>query len=140
MMMLSVVAVNAQESRGDQAQDSTEEAPVYVVVEKQPQFPGGEGAMMKYISENLNYPPQAREDNIQGRVVVKFIVEADGEVTNVTVVNSAHSALDSAAIAVIENMPNWEPGTQRGKPVRVQFVLPIRFVLDGDVPKKKRRR
>lgn len=138
MMMLFVVAVNAQESRGEAdsiAQKDSGE--IFYVVETIPEFPGGTSKMMTYIIKNLDYPKQAKDDGIEGKVFVKFVVEKDGKVSNVNVIKGVHPLLDSAAVQVVRDMPDWKPGTQRGTPVRVQFTLPIVFRLDADTPKKK---
>lgn len=109
--------------------EQTKEPEVFVIVEDPPSFPGGEAAMMKYIADNLEYPPMARENNIQGRVVVQFVVDENGKITKAKIVKGIGWGCDEAALKVVNSMPRWKPGKQRNKPVRVQFVLPIRFVL-----------
>ena len=98
-------------------------------IETMPMFPGGHQGMIQFISENLKYPADAEEKGIQGRVVVRFVVERDGSITNVEALNTIHETLAEEAIRVVKSMPNWKPGTQRGKPVRVMFNLPINFKL-----------
>jgi len=114
---------------------------VFLVVEVAPEYTGGENALMKYLSENILYPQVARESNIQGTVYVSFIIEKNGEVSNIKVMRGIGGGCDEEAVRVVKGMPNWIPGTQRGKPVRVQFNLPVRFVLHDlpatDSPKKK---
>ncbi len=108
---------------------------VFTVVEKMPSFPGGEEARNKYMIENITYPPKARQEGIQGRVFVTFIVEKDGAVSNVKILRGIGGGCDEEAVRVISMMPKWNPGIQRGQPVRVQFNMPIHFAL-GDGEKK----
>jgi len=103
--------------------------PIFTVVESMPGFPGGDHAIIKYLGNNINYPEMARESGIQGRVFVTFVVEKDGQVSNVKVLRGIGGGCDEEAIRVVQQMPNWIPGKQRNIPVRVQFNLPIRFVL-----------
>jgi TonB family protein len=105
---------------------------LFVVVENPPTFPGGDEARMKYLVENINYPDEARKKGIQGVVFVTFVVERDGSINEVRVLRGIGGGCDEEAKRVIENMPNWTPGTQRGKPVRVVFNMPIRFTLAKD--------
>ena len=109
---------------------------VFVFVEVQPVFPGGDDARPKYLRENIHYPKDAKEAGIQGTVYVSFIIEKDGRVTNVKVLRGIGGGCDKESVRVISNMPNWTPGTQRGKAVRVQYNMPIRFVLAGSVDPK----
>lgn len=106
-----------------------EEEEIFVVVENQPEFPGGQAAMMKFLSENIKYPVIAQENGIQGRVICNFVVERDGSITDVQVVRGVDPSLDKEAVRVIQSMPRWKPGMQRGKPVRVRFTLPVVFRL-----------
>ena len=108
---------------------SQEKDSLFMVVDEQPRYPGGEEARMKYIQENLNYPKKARESGIQGIVYISFIVEADGRITNVEVRRGIGGGCDKAAMRVVKNMPRWEPGIQKGKAVRTTFHMPIRFKL-----------
>lgn len=112
---------------------ANEEDVVFMVVEEMPQFPGGQQALFRYLSENVKYPVIAQENGIQGRVICQFIVDKDGSITNVEVVKSGGDAsLDKEAVRVIKSMPNWKPGKQRGKPVRVKYTVPVNFRLqDG---------
>lgn len=105
------------------------EEQIFMVVESMPAFPGGEQALNKYLYENIKYPQMAKESGIQGRVFVTFVVEKNGEVTDVRILRGIGGGCDEEAIRVVENMPKWTPGKQRGKPVRVQFNLPIKFTL-----------
>ena len=105
------------------------EQEIFTVVESMPEFPGGAGKMMEFIARNIKYPPMARESGIQGRVFVNFVVEPDGSVSNVRVLRGIGGGCDEEAIRVVEAMPKWTPGRQRGKAVRVSFNLPVRFTL-----------
>jgi len=110
--------------------DEEEEAQIFTVVESMPGFPGGEAARIKYLNKNIKYPQMARESGIQGRVFVTFVVEKNGAVTDVRVLRGIGGGCDEEAVRVIKNMPNWNAGKQRGKPVRVQFNMPILFKLN----------
>lgn len=110
-------------------EEVTEE--IFVVVEDQPEYPGGNAAMMKFLSENIRYPVIAQENGIQGRVICNFVVERDGSITDVNVVRGVDPSLDKEAVRVIEQMPNWKPGRQRGQAVRVRFTLPVVFRLQN---------
>ena len=110
--------------------EEEEEEVVFVVVESMPEFPGGQQALFKYLSENVKYPVIAQENGIQGRVICQFVVNKDGSIVDVEVVRSGGDAsLDKEAIRVIKSMPKWKPGKQRGKPVRVKYTLPVNFKL-----------
>lgn len=102
---------------------------VFMVVEKMPEFNGGSKALMEYLRTNINYPEAALKDRIQGRVLVTFVVEPDGLITGIRVIRGIGGGCDKEAMRVVSAMPKWLAGTQRGKAVRVQFNLPIRFVL-----------
>jgi len=103
---------------------------IFRVVEELPQFPGGEAALFQYLSKNVHYPVMCQENDIQGRVVCEFTVNKDGSITDVVVIRSAgNAALDREAVRVVQSMPNWVPGKQRGKPVRVTYYVPINFRL-----------
>lgn len=105
------------------------ENPVFEVPDTDPEFVGGMEALYKYLAENIHYPKKAKSEGIQGRVFVSFVIEADGSVTNAKVVRSIGGGCDEEALRVVEAMPKWKPGMQSGKPVRVQFNLPITFKL-----------
>ena len=106
------------------------------VVEHMPKFPGGTQALMEFLSKNIRYPKDAAMAGIQGRVIATFIVEKDGSITEPKVVKPVSPSLDAEALRVVTAMPNWEPGTQNGEPVRVKYTIPITFRLDGkDAPK-----
>jgi len=105
------------------------ETEVFLVVEEAPEFPGGQEALLTYLGNNIKYPQLARESNIQGTVYVGFIVEANGSISNVKVARGIGGGCDDEAVRVVKDMPAWKPGKQRSKPVRVQFNLPVRFIL-----------
>lgn len=105
-----------------------EEIP-FKIVEKMPSFPGGEAEMMRFLASNTKYPTRDRELNISGIVYVTFVVEKDGSITNIQILKGVSESLNAEAIRVIRMMPPWEPGLQRGVPVRVQLNLPIKFML-----------
>jgi protein TonB len=110
-------------------EEVTEE--IFVVVEEQPEYPGGNAAMMQFLSDNIRYPVIAQENGIQGRVICNFVVERDGSITDVQVVRGVDPSLDREAVRVIQQMPRWKPGKQRGQPVRVRFTLPVVFRLQN---------
>lgn len=102
---------------------------VYDVVEQMPSFPGGWSALLQYLSSNIKYPAVAEENGVQGRVVVTFVIDRDGSITDVTVVQSVDPSLDNEAKRVVRNMPKWISGKQNGSAVRVKYTLPITFSL-----------
>ncbi|HEU5145780.1 MAG TPA: TonB family protein [Chryseosolibacter sp.] len=102
---------------------------VFTVVQQQPVYPGGFDPMVQFIAANLRYPTEARTQGLEGTVYVSFIVEKDGTVTNTIVVRGVEASMDQEAKRVVEMFPKWEPGKQDGQPVRVKFVLPIKFSL-----------
>ncbi|MGD9492470.1 MAG: energy transducer TonB [Bacteroidales bacterium] len=109
--------------------EETIDTVVFSLNEIQPEFPGGPDALMEFLARNIKYPVNARENNIQGTVYVTYIIEPDGKVTNIKVVQGIGGGCDEEAIRVVSIMPQWKPGMQLNKPVRVQFTLPIRFIL-----------
>ena len=119
-------------------EEATEEN-CFIFVEPMPEFPGGQAALFKFLSENVKYPKEAVKKGIQGRVICQFVVEADGSISNVEVVRSGgHHLLDQEAVRVISIMPKWKPGTQRGKPIRVKYTIPVNFRLpEGSSAKSK---
>lgn len=106
---------------------------IYNIVEQMPEFPGGAAEMMTYLSGNIKYPEQAKDKGISGRVFLSFVVEKDGSVNQVKVVKGIGGGCDEEALRVVKAMPKWKPGLQKGKPVRVSYMLPITFKLnEGD--------
>jgi protein TonB len=112
-------------------EENVVEMEIFTVVEAMPSFPGGDAARMKFLQDNIKYPQMARESGIQGTVYVTFVVEPNGSVSDVRVLRGIGGGCDEEAVRVIQSMPRWEPGKQRGKPVRVQFNMPIKFTLQG---------
>ncbi|MBP5277784.1 MAG: energy transducer TonB [Prevotella sp.] len=106
-----------------------EENKVFDVVEQMPSFPGGMGALMSWLSQNIKYPVIAAENGVQGRVIVQFVVEKDGSVTDVHVAKSVDPSLDKEAARVVKAMPKWNPGKQNGSAVRVKYTVPVTFKL-----------
>ena len=102
---------------------------VFDVVEQMPSFPGGMQALMEYLGNNVKYPVVAQENGVQGRVVVSFVVERDGSITDVKVVRSVDPSLDKEAVRVVKSMPRWIPGKQNGQAVRVKYNVPVAFRL-----------
>ena len=104
---------------------------IFKSVEQMPQFPGGDAALMKFLSSHINYPPMAAENNVQGKVILQFVVEKDGHVGEVKVVRSVDKDLDKEAVRVVKTLPKFTPGRQNGQPVRVWYTLPVQFKLQG---------
>ena len=102
---------------------------VFDVVEEMPSFPGGQGALMSFLSSNIKYPVVAQENGVQGRVIVGFVVERDGSITDVKVMRSVDPSLDREAQRVVKSMPKWKPGKQNGSAVRVKYTVPVVFRL-----------
>lgn len=125
--------VNIAEIRREQRQiinqPPQEPNKVHEHVEVMPQFPGGNGELMRYLSANIKYPTIAAENGIEGRVVLKFVVSKDGSISNIQIVRSLDPSCDKEAVRVVKGMPKWIPGMQNGHPVAVYFTLPVLFKL-----------
>ena len=152
-LMASVVGVNAQviddhfdvavisdaehDPRGVEILEVTEpdENSIFQVVETQPEFPGGMAELMKYLQKNLSYPQICKEQGLQGRVIVQFVVNTDSTISDVNVIKPVNPHFDKEALRVVKAMPKWKPGMQRGEPVRVRFTLPVTFRLPEDTVK-----
>ena len=102
---------------------------VYDIVEVMPQFPGGQGELMKFLRNNVKYPAEAQKKKIEGRVIVTFVVNKKGRIIDPMVERSAHPLLDAEALRVIKRMPKWTPGRMNGESVNVKYRLPITFKL-----------
>ncbi|MBR3984391.1 MAG: M56 family metallopeptidase [Bacteroidaceae bacterium] len=135
---LQVSIVKPRDGRALKFEDikPTEEGEIFQVVEERPQFPGGDAELMKFLQQSIKYPKEAQEQGKQGRVIVQFVVNKDGSITGDSIVRSVDPLLDAEAARVVRSMPNWTPGKQKGKPVRVRFTLPVTFRLSGDAPKQ----
>lgn len=110
--------------------DNKVEASVFTVVEQMPEYQGGMKALSAYMSDNIQYPPEAKEKGIQGRVFVNFVIDTDGSVSDAKVLKGIGGGCDEEAVRVVSAMSNWKPGRQRGEAVKVSYNLPIKFVLD----------
>ena len=102
---------------------------IFTVVETMPEFPGGQGALLQYLAKSIKYPVIAQENGIQGRVTCTFVVNKDGSIVDAEVIRGVDPSLDKEALRVINSMPKWSPGKQRGKPVRVKYTVPVTFRL-----------
>lgn len=130
---MSVILVQCklfQSEQTEQQEASSESDTVEVKVEQQPEFPGGKSALFDYLKENVNYPEPSRLQEVEGIVIVQFVVNKDGSLTDVKVQKSVSKLLDEEAKRVVKEMPPWKPGRQRGEPVRVRYRVPIKFSLE----------
>lgn len=118
----------------------TQEEPIFAVVEQMPEFKGGISGLNQFLRQTIRYPDTCRKANIQGRVIVQFIVGNDGSISDVEVIKSVNKFLDNEAKRVISLMPNWTPGYQHGVPVRVKYTVPINFRLNNDFDKEESQR
>ena len=109
-----------------------DETPPYVVVKEMPEFPGGLPALLKYVGDNLKYPEDAQNNNIQGKVILKFVVNRDGSVNRIEILRGVDPLLDSEAVRVVSILPKFKPGKQNGVPVPVWFMLPIVFKIENN--------
>jgi protein TonB len=107
----------------------TTSSKIYEFVEKAPTFPGGDAGMIAFIQANLRYPENSIENNEQGKVYVYFIIESDGSISNITIARGVSPSIDAEAIRVIKLMPKWNPGLEKGRPVRTRMMLPVVFKL-----------
>jgi protein TonB len=124
MAVFGLTTVNAQKTVVAQKNQQ-----VFDVVEQMPEYPGGMQALFEYLSQNVKYPEDAKQQKIEGRVIATFVVETDGSISNVEVVKPAFPSLDAEAVRVLSGMPKWTPGKQSGKVVRVKYTVPISFNL-----------
>ena len=136
LVLLVVVFVparaNAQDKKGKTTQtrkDTATDDKIYEVCEQMPIFEGGDAALLKYLRENLKYPDNTKDRGVQGRLVIGFIVEKDGSLTDVKVLRPVDIDLDAEALRVIKGMPKWIPGRHNGQRVRVRYLLPIHICL-----------
>ena len=122
------------------SEEEKDDGRTYIVVEQMPEFPGGTTALFAFLQQNVKYPQIAYENNIQGRVIVQFVVDKDGSITNVQVAQSGGDpSLDKEAVRVVKAMPKWLPGMQKGKPVRVKYTMPVNFRLQEKKPDNKKK-
>ena len=130
LLLAGNISCSSEASKKDEVKENattTEEA--FMVVEQMPEFPGGIQELMSFLSKNIKYPASAMESNIQGRVIVQFIVEKDGTPTEFNVIRSVDPTLDAEALRVMKEMPKWKPGMQKGQAVRVKYTVPVSFKL-----------
>jgi TonB family protein len=123
MIVFHIVAL------GIHAQTTNNEEEIFTIVEKMPEFRGGENSLIEFLKKNIRYPEDAKDLGISGTVYATFIVGTDGIIKDMKVLRGVHPLLDEEAIRVIKKMPFWKPGIQKGKPVNVSYVLPINFTL-----------
>ncbi|HNW88714.1 MAG TPA: energy transducer TonB [Bacteroidales bacterium] len=122
--------VVVEEDNSEKVIEEVVETPIFTVVEEMPSFPGGDESRIKFLTENIKYPQMAKESGIQGTVYVTFVVDEKGKVADVRVLRGIGGGCDEEAVRVVKLMPPWNAGKQSGKPVRVQFNMPIRFTLN----------
>ena len=122
MAVLCLMTANAQKTVVSQSNQN-----VYDQVEQMPEFPGGMSAMIDFLQTNLKYPEDAIKQKVGGRVMVMFVVETDGSLSNVRVARKVFPSLDAEAVRVVKAMPKWKPGKEKDRPVRVNFTLPVVF-------------
>ncbi len=132
-----VMAVPTETARPRAAAPQKDDSKVFDVVEEMPEFPGGNAELFKFLAANIKYPKTAVENNVEGRVIVEFVVATDGTVGNAKVMRSISPELDAEALRVISVMPKWKPGKQNGKAVRVKYTLPVTFRLDSKKKEEK---
>jgi protein TonB len=126
MTLIAVLVSCAQNQDADKVTDA-----IYQEVDEMPVFPDGDKALISFVSNNTSYPEAAKENGITGRVMVKFVVEKDGSVSNVEIIKSVDPLLDAEAVRVVSTLPDFSsPGKKSGNPVRVQYVIPITFALN----------
>ena len=136
--MQSPVAVEQNAEAQVTNESNPQSETIYKSVEQMPMFPGGEIELIKYLSQNIQYPPEAAKNNVQGRVILQFVVDKTGQVGEVKVVRSVSEELDAEAVRVVKTLPKFEPGRQDGKPVAVWYTLPVSFNIrsSADVPQQ----
>ena len=124
MAVLCLMTANAQKTVVSQSNQN-----VYDQVEEMPEFPGGMPALIEFLQTNIKYPKDAIKQEVGGRVMVMFVVETDGSISNVRVARKVFPSLDEEAVRVVKAMPKWKPGKEKGRPVRVNFTLPVVFSI-----------
>ena len=122
MAVLGLMTANAQKTVVSQSNQN-----VFDQVEEMPEFPGGMPALIEFLQTNIKYPEDAIKQDVGGRVMVMFVVETDGSISNVRVARKVFPSLDKEAVRVVKAMPKWKPGKEKGRPVRVNFTLPVVF-------------
>jgi len=135
-LIVCLLSINLIAVAQDTSRVKTEE-PILDFADIEPEYPGGQAAMQQFIQSHVIYPESSREMNEQGTVYVQFVVNLDGSITEVRVLKGVSDSLDAEAIRVIKLMPNWKPGMQAGKAVRIRYTIPIAFRIDNGKKKKK---
>lgn len=133
---MEVESITVVEDTKASEKETSKKEDIFVAVETNAEFPGGFNELMKWLAHNVRYPQEAHDNNVQGRVIVKCVIEKDGKVTNPVVVKGVSPELDAEAIRVVSAMPAWEPGKCNGKPVASYFTLPITFRLMDNTQKE----
>ncbi|HET6558805.1 MAG TPA: energy transducer TonB [Prolixibacteraceae bacterium] len=121
--------INAAMQLYQKKEPEDEDVSIFLVPEQMPEFPGGNAALLHYLSQNVKYPAIAADNGVYGKVSVNFVVNKDGSVSDAKIIRGVDPSLDKEALRVVYSMPKWKPGLQGGKPVRVSFTVPINFVL-----------
>ena len=132
VIVVAPVRANAQDKKGNTTQtrkDTATDDKIYEVCEQMPIFEGGDAALLKYLRENLKYPDNTKDRGVQGRLVIGFIVEKDGSLTDVKVLRPVDIDLDAEVLRLVKGMPKWIPGRHNGQRVRVKYLLPIHICL-----------
>lgn len=123
------IDIEVAEYVSEMPEEEFEEEEIFTIVEKMPSFPGGIESLFSYLGQNIEYPDMAKDARIEGKVYITFVVDRDGSIADVQVLRGIGGGCDEEAIRVVKGMPKWDPGEQRGKAVRVQYNLPINFIL-----------
>jgi protein TonB len=140
ILILSLILLSCNIGLAQETNKTKTNEPVLDYAEVEPEFPGGESAMIAFIQKNIVYPEYSREMGEQGVVYVQFVVNADGSISEVNTIKGVSDSLDAEAERVIRLMPNWKPGMQGGKYIRVRYTIPISFTIDNGRTKKKRKK
>lgn len=138
-LIILLVSLTSGFAQPDVTDGPPANAQVFTFVEQMPEFPGGDAELIKFLVQNIRYPKYELDHDIQGKVLVKFVVADDGSIRDVTVARGVSPGLDAEAVRVVKMLPKFKPGTQQGKPVSVYFNLPIVFKLAGPDPKQKKK-
>ena len=134
---ISCTSTETQEANTKAMESRAVEGEVFKVVEEMPEFVGGMAECMKYLAANVNYPTEAIEKGIQGRVIVQMVVTKEGDIADTKIARGIDPLLDAEALRVVSGMPKWKPGKQKGEAVNVRYTLPVMFRLGGDADKKE---
>ena len=129
LVLFLTIIINCYGQELAKPNDTTSGREVFIIVEEMPEFPGGEQARQKFLAQNIRYPSEAKEKNIEGTVYTSFIIEVDGTISNIQTIKGIGFGLDEEVVRVLKLMPVWRPGKQKGVPVRVKINLPVKFSL-----------